>query len=142
MRIVLDTHVLISGLLTPFGPGGEIVRMIFAGHLTLCIDARIISEYREVLYRPKFNFNGELIETLLGHVDQNAVFISALPITGHLPDIDDEPFLEVAMAGKADCLITGNIAHFPPPLRQGITVLTPNEFLEFFIRPDLKATDR
>jgi putative PIN family toxin of toxin-antitoxin system len=54
MNIVLDTNVLISGLLTPFGPSGEIVRMIFADELTLCIGARILSEYSEVIHRPIF----------------------------------------------------------------------------------------
>ncbi len=54
MKIVLDTNVLVSGLLTPFGPTGEIVRMVSAGELILAIDARILSEYQEVLHRPKF----------------------------------------------------------------------------------------
>ena len=57
MRIVLDTNVLVSGLLTPFGSSGEIVRMVFSGELILCIDARILSEYKEVLNRPKFKFD-------------------------------------------------------------------------------------
>ena len=57
MKIVLDTNVLVSGLLTPFGPSGEIVRMISAGELILHVDARILSEYQEVLNRPKFQFD-------------------------------------------------------------------------------------
>ena len=35
MKVVLDTNVLVSGLLTPFGPSGEIVRMVAAGKLIL-----------------------------------------------------------------------------------------------------------
>ncbi len=38
MKIVWDTNVLVSGLLTPFGPSGEIVRMVSAGELILCIN--------------------------------------------------------------------------------------------------------
>jgi hypothetical protein len=57
MKIVLDTNVLVSGLLTPYGSSGKIVRMIFSGDLTLILDARILSEYRDVLVRPKFGFN-------------------------------------------------------------------------------------
>jgi len=37
MKIVLDTNVLVSGLLTPFGPSGEIVRMVFSDELTVYI---------------------------------------------------------------------------------------------------------
>ncbi|MGB9498531.1 MAG: putative toxin-antitoxin system toxin component, PIN family [Dissulfuribacterales bacterium] len=46
MKIVLDTNVLISGLLTSFGSSGEIVRMVFSGELTMYIDARILAEYK------------------------------------------------------------------------------------------------
>jgi len=53
MKIVLDTNVLVSGLLTPFGTSGEIVRMVSAGRLNLCIDARILLEYIEY-YRKKY----------------------------------------------------------------------------------------
>lgn len=132
MKIVLDTNVLVSGLLTPFGSSGEIVRMLFSGELTLYVDARIIAEYRDVLLRPKFKFNKEHIATLLDYIQQNCIFLSASPLKRHLPDIDDEPFLEVAIAGKASSLITGNLIHYPSKLRQGIRVLSPSEFIDFY----------
>ena len=56
MKIVLDTNVLISGLLTPFGSSGEILRIMFSGELALCLDARILAEYKDVLHRPKFKW--------------------------------------------------------------------------------------
>ena len=49
MKIVLDTNVLVSGLLTPFGTSGEIVRMVSAGKLILLYDSRILLEYQEGL---------------------------------------------------------------------------------------------
>ena len=45
MKIVLDTNVLVAGLLSPFGPCGEIVRMVSSGEVTLCFDALILAEY-------------------------------------------------------------------------------------------------
>lgn len=56
MNIVLDTNVLVAGLLSPFGTCGEIVRMVSSGELRLSFDARIFTEYEEVLNRPKFKF--------------------------------------------------------------------------------------
>ena len=56
MKIVLDTNVLVAGLLSPFGPCAQIVRMVSSGDLTLYFDARILSEYSEVLRRSKFRF--------------------------------------------------------------------------------------
>ncbi len=52
------------------------------------------------------------------------------PLLARLPDPTDESFLETALAGKADCLITGNAKHFPFSKRQGIAVLSPREFLD------------
>ena len=132
MKIVLDTNVLVSGLLTPFGSSGEIVRLVFAGELLLCIDARILSEYQDVLHRPKFNFNKDHIGVLLDFIKQYGQFISSSPLTNRLPDPDDEPFLEVAIAGKVRSLVTGNTAHYPLKLRERIVIFSPSEFIEFY----------
>jgi len=52
MKIVLDTNVLVSGLLQPFGPSGQIVRLVASGEVVLCHDPRILTEYGEVLHYP------------------------------------------------------------------------------------------
>ena len=132
MKIVLDTNVLVSGLLNPFGPSGEVVRMVFSGELLLYIDARILSEYQDVLHRPKFNFNKDHIGILLDFIKQYGQFISSSPLTNRLPDPDDEPFLEVAIAGRVRSLVTGNTGHYPSPLREGIDIFSPSEYIEFY----------
>ena len=132
MKIVLDTNVLVSGLLTPYGPGGEIVRMVSAGKLILCIDARILLEYHEVIHRPKFKFNKDHIDTLISFIKHYGQLVSTAPLKDPLPDPDDEPFLEVAIAEKVKCIITGNIADYPPSSREGINILSSSEFLEFY----------
>jgi putative PIN family toxin of toxin-antitoxin system len=128
----LDTNVLVSGLLTPFGSSGEIVRLVFTGDLILCIDARILSEYRDVLHRPKFNFNRDQIGILLDFIKQYGQFFSCSPLTNRLPDPDDEPFLEIAIAGRVRSLVTGNKSHYPLPLREEIDIFSPSEFIEFY----------
>jgi len=132
MNIVIDTNILVAGLLSPFGPCGKIVRMVSSGELSLCFDARIFSEYAEVLRRPKFKFTEEKVAALLAHIEHRGRTIASSPLLQSLPDPDDEPFLEVAMAGQAVCLVTGNHAHFPPPLCRPVKVLSPSEFLEFY----------
>jgi len=132
MNIVLDTNVLVSGLLSPFGPCGEIVRMVSSAELTLAFDARILTEYREVLCRPKFKFDPVKIDTILDHIEHCGCVVASSPLRNSLPDADDEPFLEVAFAANVVCIVTGNHIHFPPELCQGVTVLSPSEFLLFF----------
>ncbi len=128
----MDTNVLVSGLLSPFGPPGEIVRMIAAGALAVCFDARIIAEYRQVLARPKFSLRREDIQALLDQVRAAGVVVAGDPLPANLPDPGDAPFLEVALAGRAACLVTGNLRHYPAPLRQGMRILGPGAFLDFY----------
>lgn len=133
MKVVVDTNVLVAGLLSPFGPPGEIVRMIASGTLRLCFDARILTEYDEVLARPKFQFSSEQTQALLEQIKTEGLSVAGNPLPARLPDPTDEPFLEAAaIASDADCLITRNIKHFPSAKRQGTVVLSPSEFLEYF----------
>ena len=104
MRIVLDTNVLVSGLLSPFGAPGHVVRMVSSGVLTVCYDARVIQEYRAVLLRRKFSFEKQDVDALLDQVE----------------------------ASGAECLVTGNIRHYPARRRHGMLVLPPAGFLEFY----------
>lgn len=132
MKIVLDTNVLVAGLLTPFGPCAAIVRMVSSGDLTLCLDARIVSEYDEVLHRPKFHFETDKVAALLDYIEHSGTIVASSPLSDPLPDPDDQPFLEVAIAAQAASLVTGNHAHFPPKRSQGIKVPSPSEFLTFY----------
>ena len=132
MIIVLDTNVLVSGLLTPFGCSGEIVRMIASGKLSLEYDSRILIEYQEVLNRPKFQFDKDLIELLIDYIKKNGQAVVTAPLAKSLPDPDDAPFLEVAIEGKSEILVTGNKVHYPVKLRKDIEVLSPAEFIKFY----------
>ena len=129
MRIVLETNVLVSGLLSPFGPPGEIVRMVSSSDLRLCFDARILAEYADVLARPKFGFDEDAVGALLDYIGHAGDAVAPVPLQAGLPDPFDEPFLEVALAGAASCLVTGNLVHYPKHLRQGVSVLSPSEFV-------------
>lgn len=104
--------------------------MVSSGAVKLCVDARILSEYDEVLARPRFGFDPDAVSALLDYIDFASEVAAPTPLAMRLPDPDDEAFLEVALACAADCLVTGNIAHFPPDSRCGMTVLAPMEFVE------------
>jgi putative PIN family toxin of toxin-antitoxin system len=130
MRIVVDTNVLVSGLLSPHGPPGRIVDGVVSEELVVLFDDRILDEYRDVLARPKFGFGARDIDDLLDQIVAAGEHVSASPLTVKLPDVDDLPFLEVAAAGKADALVTGNTKHFPRSARCGVVVLTPAQLIE------------
>ena len=129
MRVVLDTNVLVSGLLSPYGASSEMVRIIVSGGIELLYDARILSEYEDVLRRPKFDFDKTLTNNLLDYLEHVGIPVAAVPLEKHLRDRDDEPFLEVAISGKAECLISGNLAHYPTKTYLKTLILNPRQFL-------------
>jgi len=132
MKIVLDTNVLVSGLLTPFGTSGEIVRMVSAGKLILLYDSRILLEYQEVLYRSKFQFDKDQIDLLIDYIAKNGQVAPTSPLNKSLPDPDDAPFLEAAIGGETEYLVTGNKVHYPKKIREGIKILSPTEFINVY----------
>ncbi len=131
MRIVLDTNVVVSGLHSPSGVPARLIEALAGSPHVLLYDVRILAEYREVLARPKFaeRITPERAASFVRGMEERGERIdatgTALAVT--LPDPDDAPFAEVAIAGKADALVTGNRKHFPAGL--GVPVLSPRELL-------------
>lgn len=128
-RFVLDTNVLVSGILSEQGPPGWIVDLVAAGELQVVFDSRILAEYREVLARSELNLNPARVESLLAVITDLGLLVTALPWPTALPDPDDEPFLACAMATAAP-LVTGNLRHFPEEYRFGVAVFSPRQFLD------------
>jgi putative PIN family toxin of toxin-antitoxin system len=132
MKIVLDTNVLVSGLLKSHSHAGTIVRMVAGGLLQVVYDARILTEYREVLNRPKFGFEKVEIGDILTQIEMEGILAAGRPLPEKLPDPDDEPFLEAALVVDGTVLVTGNKKHFPASANQKVVVLNPGEFISFY----------
>ena len=132
MKVVLDTNVLVSGLLKMHSNAGTILRMVAGGLVQLVYDARIIDEYQEVLYRPKFGFNTKMVEALILQIESEGILVTAEPLSLSLPDPDDEAFLEVALACPDTVIVTGNNKHFPLELCEPVMVLTPAQFVSLW----------
>ena len=129
MKVVLDTNVLVSAFLKPRSNPSRILRLIVQGDIHIVINEHIMAEYYEVLSRPKFNLKLNKVQTVLEIIRLKGIKALALAQSFQLPDSKDEPFLEAALATKADTLITGNKKHFPKKACKGQRVLTPKEFL-------------
>lgn len=134
MKVVLDTNVLVSGLMTQGGHCDRILRLAFHEVVQLCVDERIIAEYEAVLPRPRLRLDREDVLETLEVIRSTAEFVTAAPLAVALPDNTDLPFLEVASAAGA-VLVTGNTRHFPARARAGVTVLPPKGFLDLLRRP-------
>jgi uncharacterized protein len=126
MIVVIDTNVLVSGLINPEGNPAKILNMILNSNLTVLFDERILSEYRNVLKREKYGFPDDLINPLIEFIRSEGISIISEPIALKFQDEGDKKFYEVALSGKADYLVTGNKNHFPNKK----FIVNPTEFLK------------
>ena len=125
MLVVIDTNILVSALWSKNGAPARVLSLIISGGLIPCYDYRILSEYKEVLTRPKFKFTNGEVSALLDWIVDNGRSVVAEPLNVDFSDEADKKFYEVAKFCGAK-LITGNIKHFP----KNNDVLTVSEFLE------------
>lgn len=129
MNAVLDTNVLVSGMLTRNGTCSRILDLLVEGRITLFLDERILAEYRRVCTAPRLRLDAMAVENFLRFLSRTAEKVVAAPLRVDLPDGDDLPFLEVAAESRA-VLVTGNARHFPKPLTGAVLVASPRDFLD------------
>jgi putative PIN family toxin of toxin-antitoxin system len=130
VRIVLDTNVIVSGLLSEGGAPAQVVDLVLTGDVDLVVDDRILMEYRDVLTRTELALDPAEVAGFLA-ITAYAEHVIGVPIPVTLPDPDDAPFLEVAVASAVDAIVTGNAKHFRTP--EGtldIPVLSPRQLLD------------
>ena len=134
-RIVLDTSVVVAGLRTQSGAGNAVLRLIASRRLVPLASAPLFLEYEEVLQRPEQRLAHGLASD---QIDEFLAELAALiePVELHfrwrpqLRDSNDEMVLETAINGRADALVTYNIADFASAGRRfRIPVVHPAELL-------------
>lgn len=131
MRVVLDTNVLVSAMLTGGGTADTVLHLILQGDATLLVDSRILAEYDEVTSRPRFGFDPGERRVMLDVLESVTEPVLSRPLRLSLPDPDDRMFVEVAKAGSADAIVTGNVKHFVPVRGVlGVPVITPRQFVD------------
>lgn len=112
----MDTNVVVSALLHPARTPAR--ALAAARRCTVLVDERVEAEYRSVLARRKFAsipaaHRDALLEALLSEAVR---VVDVALYTGPMIDADDRMFVEVALAGGADAIVTGNAKHFPTAL--------------------------
>lgn len=124
MYVVIDTNILVSSLWSKNGSPAKILSMVLGGILIPCYDYRILTEYREVLMRPKFCFSESEVDSLLDWIKSYGKSVVATPLNINFIDEDDKKFFEVAKFCDAK-LITGNLKHYP----EDADVISVGDFL-------------
>ncbi len=124
LRWVLDTNVLLSALLFPAGSLSWLRHAWQSGTIIPLAGQTTALELLRVLSYPKFQLTDQEREDLLADYLPwcETVTVSKPPAVPHCRDPFDRPFLELALAGRADALLTGDgdllalAPEFPVPI--------------------------
>jgi len=129
MRVVLDTNIIVSGYL-----GGTVEGIIVAwksSEFTLIVTEVIIDEYLSVLKRPKFKIEQVEIENFSALLIDKAEFVIPLEYIKTISNDDsDNKFLDAAVAGQANIIVSGDQHLLELKSFRNIEILNAKEFLE------------
>ncbi len=131
-RVILDTNILASMALG--GQVGKINERWRAGEFILVVSEEIVTEYLEVLQRPKLHLKSHTIAVITGRIYRKAKFVKPEErVSGIQPDPKDDKFLEAAISGKVDCIVSGDKHLLDLKEFRSIRIITAREFLDQFV---------
>ena len=138
MRVVIDTNVLLSSLLSRRGASFRLVQRLGSPQFQPVISPPLCLEYEDVFRRPGLLTGyspqdiGDFLDYFLSQCIECRIHFLWRP---HLPDPKDDSVLELALAGGAPFIITHNTRHFRSADSLGIQAVTPDQFLRILSTP-------
>ena len=133
MRVVLDTNVLISALITSGTPPDGLYRAWLRGEIELVTSTAQIVEITDVVSRPHLQkfIDADEAEDILDNIDSYAFVLDDPPQVNLSPDPRDNPILAAAIAGDADLIISGDKKHLLGLAEiEGIPIVTARKALD------------
>ena len=135
IRAVLDTNVLVSGMVTTGGAPGQILDAWIAGHFILVTSPYLVEELLHVLSYPhiamRLRLEEEELETILASLLSQA---EVIPDPRHLRNVTRDPkddaVVACASTGRVDYLVSGDQDLLILHEYEGIPVVTPRQFVE------------
>ncbi len=125
-RLFLDTNVLVSGVLFG-GVPGSLLDAVRDGRAVGIVSLHVLSEFVDVLTRPRFGFDEG---TAMALAEEIAAFAEVVPVSvasgSWVTDSDDDPVVEAALSGCATHLVTGD-ARIHAVAVTDVRVVSPTE---------------
>lgn len=132
MRVLVDTNVFVSALLTFTGPPARTIDLWGEGAYELVTSDRLLAELDATLSRPKIRrraaYEARRGDALLARLAAAATFVTPTRRITASRDPDDNAVLEAAAAGNADYIVTGDQDLLTLGAHRGIVILTPAAF--------------
>ena len=147
MRVVLDANVLVSALISAKGAPAQILSHWQEGKLDLVASVPILEELERVLHYPRlqerYNLPEELIQRFLQLLEQQAMLVEPedeLSVVERDPS--DNRYLECAVAGEAEHIVSGDGHLLGLKEYRGIQVFSPREFLALLKLEDQSSSSQ
>ncbi|HNS03103.1 MAG TPA: putative toxin-antitoxin system toxin component, PIN family [Anaerolineae bacterium] len=136
MRAVVDTNILVRAVIRPQGSVGPILQRLRRRDYTLLLSRETLDEVVEVLHRPRLRVKYGLSDNVLRATLRLIVIRSEMIHPGIqivvCRDPKDDKFLEVAVAGQADVIVSGDDDLLVLNPYAGIPIVPPRQFLTMF----------
>jgi putative PIN family toxin of toxin-antitoxin system len=133
MRAVIDTGVLVSALIHRHGTTSEVLRALRDVQFTAVYSTDLLVEIIDVLGRPalraKYHVEPDDIAALINLIRLRGDLVTPANKVTACRDPKDDKFLEAALAGGADCIVSGDADLLDLTPFEGIPILRPAEFL-------------
>ena len=129
LRLVVDTNIVVSAALKPDGLQRTVLLVAITRPARLYVSNAVLTEYRVVLSRPKFQIRRGLRQQLLDLIRKRAHLVNPVRAVQVASDPADNIFIECAEAARADYLVTGNVRHFPR-FWKNTKIVTSREFVQ------------
>jgi uncharacterized protein len=129
IRVVIDTNVLVSALLTSGGLPEAVIDLAISGEVQWFASESVLAEYEDVLKRPRLAIDSGKAADAMDRIRANVSVVSPAVRVAAASDPDDNQFLECAEATQSHFLVTGNIRHFPEVWKD-TRIVTPREFID------------
>jgi putative PIN family toxin of toxin-antitoxin system len=132
VRILLDTNVIISGLLSSAGPPGKLVQGWLDGTFELVTSQVQLEELRRALdyERLRDRISPDQARDILENMEVAVLVVPTVGAVHFSSDPDDNMILATAIAGRADLIVSGDkpgLLHLGAV--EGIRIVTPREAL-------------
>lgn len=133
MRAVVDTGVLVSGLIRPRGTIGDVLHALRDGRFTTIYSTPMMVEVIDVLgrakFRAKYHVQFDDITALVNLIRLRGELVIPKRVITVCRDPKDNKFLEAALAGEAEAIVTGDDDLLTLHPFEGVDILRPAEFL-------------
>ena len=130
MRVVLDTNVVMSGILFG-GPPGRILAVWRSGEIELATSPEIVEEYVATADVLAARYPLIELEPVVALIVKNAEVTQCPPLPEQVcTDPDDDKFLACALATQAECVVSGDKALRRVSGYRGVAVVSPRQFVD------------